>query len=181
MVEHLAVRIRDAVEADLPAFEWDGEFVHFRRLYRRAFDEAQRGLRFVLVAEQGGAVVGQLFAHLATRWRTHFPGGFSGYLHSFRVKPAYRRMGIGTRLIEHAEERLLAQGFRHAVISVARQNAGARRLYESLGYAVYSEESGDWAYLDHEGRLRHIHEPAFVLHKALSTQSPPHNPLWHAS
>jgi len=56
-----AVTIRTGCEADLPALEWEGQYLHFRQVYRRAMEEALRGLRVVLVAEVEGEVVGQLF------------------------------------------------------------------------------------------------------------------------
>jgi len=50
---------------------------------------------------------------------------------------------------------------------VAKRNAPARRLYQRLEYRVFSEDPGEWSYLDHLGQRREVSEPAFVLEKWL--------------
>lgn len=159
--------IRFATAADLKALEWDGEYAHYRRLFKRAIEEAQHGRRILLLAEIEGRLVGQLFVQLTTRVNLSTEGVSSGYLYAFRVKPPYRNRGVGSQLIHEAETHLAARGFHRAVISVAKRNVGALRLYERAGYAVFTENSGDWSYIDHEGKLREVREPAFVLEKWL--------------
>jgi len=53
------------------------------------------------------------------------------------------------------------------VISVATRNTAARRLYERLDYRIFSEDPGEWSYVDHLGQVREVREPAFVLEKWL--------------
>ncbi|MFQ5921826.1 MAG: GNAT family N-acetyltransferase [Anaerolineales bacterium] len=161
------VRIRFATAADLKALEWDGEYTHYGRLFKRAIDEARHGRRILLLAEIKEQVVGQIFVQLTTRATFSTKGASSGYLYAFRVKPQYRNRGVGSQLLHEAEANLAARGFRRAVISVAKRNLAARRLYERAGYAVFTEDSGEWSYIDHEGRLREVHEPAFVMEKWL--------------
>lgn len=169
MVEALGVHIREAVESDLPALEWDGEYTHFRRVYRQAMREAQRDRRLIYLAEASGEVVGQLFVHLHSIWRTSFGGAQAGYLHSFRVKPGFRSQGIGSRLLNTAEADLVQRGYTRAVISVAQTNRRAQELYRQRGFSVYTEDPGEWAYMDHRGRLKRVSEPAFVMVKTLRT------------
>ncbi len=159
--------IRFATAADLKALEWDGEYSHYRRLFQRAIEEARHGRRILLLAELEGQLVGQIFVQLTTRINFSTEGASSGYLYAFRVKSAYRNRGVGSQLLHEAESNLAARGILRAVISVAKRNGAARRLYERAGYAVFTEDSGDWSYIDHEGRLREVHEPAFVLEKWL--------------
>ena len=161
------MRIRFATAEDLKALEWDGEFAHYRRLFKRAIDEARHGRRILLLAEIEQRVVGQIFVQLTTRATFSNHGVSSGYLYAFRVKPPYRNRGVGGQLLHEAEANLTARGFRRAVISVAKRNLAARRLYERAGYSAFSEDSGEWSYIDHEGRLREVHEPAFVMEKWL--------------
>jgi ribosomal protein S18 acetylase RimI-like enzyme len=161
------MRIRFATPEDLKALEWDGEYAHYRRLFERAIEEAQHGRRILLLAEIEEQLVGQLFVQLTTRTNFSTEGVSSGYLYAFRVKPAYRNQGVGSQLIHEAESNLAERGFLRAVISVAKRNLAARRLYERAGYAVFTEDSGIWSYIDHEGRLREVREPAFVLEKWL--------------
>ena len=50
------------------------------------------------------------------------------------VDPAYRGMGIGTALLQKAEERAGAMGKYTMSLGVVGENEGAIRLYERLGY-----------------------------------------------
>jgi ribosomal protein S18 acetylase RimI-like enzyme len=167
MLEALELRIREATEDDLSAMEWEGEFIRFRRIYHDAMKEAKKGRRVILVAEVAEALVGQIFVNLHSTWRNIFFGQRTGYLHSFRVKPEFRNQGVGRRLIQKAESELKARGYRRAVISVAKTNHAALRLYRALGYEVFREDPGRWSFLDHENQVQHITEPAYILRKTL--------------
>jgi ribosomal protein S18 acetylase RimI-like enzyme len=67
-----------------------------------------------------------------------------GYLHAFTgstahvselvVSPAHRREGRATALFQHLFVRLRRAGSRAVTLTVAPENAGARRLYDSLGF-----------------------------------------------
>lgn len=162
------IRIRTALDDDLPSLEWEGQYSHYRKAYQRAMKEAEAGRRVLMVAEVGGQVVGQLFIVLAGGHVEYADGVASGYLYAFRVRPSYRNQGIGTQLIREAERILLERGFVRAVIAVSKDNAKARRLYERLGYQVFSEDPGLWSFVDHQGRLRSVEEPAFLLQKRIA-------------
>jgi ribosomal protein S18 acetylase RimI-like enzyme len=161
------VTIRMGCEADLPALEWGGEYRHFRQVYRRAMDEAQRGQRALLVAEFEGLVVGQLFVQFRGTDISGERRGRYGYLHAFRVRPPFRNRGIGTRLVTQAETILRQHGCGKALIAVALGNQPALALYQRLGYAVTGRDRGEWSYVDHQGRVCHVSEPSFVLEKTL--------------
>lgn len=167
MVDSLLALIREAREPDLPTLEWEGAFTHFREMYRRAFEETRTGRRIMLVAEVDARVVGQIFIQLDSPPKPGSHTRASAYLYSFRVRPEYRQQGIGTQLLQAAEERLLARGYRRTVISVAVVNETARRLYERLGYSVFTRDPGQWSYVDDRGQLQQVDEPAYVLEKYL--------------
>lgn len=167
MVERTDVTVREARESDLPDLEWEGRYQHFRRIYRRSMKEANRGRRVLLVAEVDEKIVGQVFIQLASGRKELADGDSSGYLYAFRVRPSYRNRGIGSLLLDEAEAELRRRDFERAVIAVAKANEGARRMYEKRGYQKFAEDPGRWSYVDHEGSLRHIHEPAFILEKML--------------
>jgi ribosomal protein S18 acetylase RimI-like enzyme len=174
LVETLGFRIRTANESDLPALEWEGEYTHFRRVYRQAMREAKRDRRMIYLAEVSGEVVGQLFIHLHSVWKTAFGGAKAGYLHSFRVKPNFRSLGIGSNLLKTAEQELLDRSYSRAAISVAKVNTRAQQLYLQHDFHIYSEDPGEWAYVDHRGRLKQISEPAYVMVKTLRPGKLPH-------
>lgn len=64
--------------------------------------------------------------------------GFTGRgeIWAFYLHPEVWGSGIADRLIEHAHERLLAEGFVEAVLWVLDDNPRARRFYERHGWAA---------------------------------------------
>jgi GNAT superfamily N-acetyltransferase len=86
-------------------------------MYKHAMEEAKRGNRVLLVAEIEGEVIGQIFLFFRPSWSRHFPNEQAGYLHSFRVKPQFRNMGIGSALVGDAESILIERGLHRSVIS----------------------------------------------------------------
>ena len=170
MVDRTAVLIRHATDADLLALEWDGEYTHYRRMYRHAMQDSKRGNRVLLVAELDGEIIGQIFIYFRPSWSRHFPNEQAGYLHSFRVKPQFRKQGIGTSLVRHAESILIERAFQRSIISVAKDNQVAVRLYKSLGYSIFTEDPGQWSYVDDRGRIQHVEEPVHLLQKRLTLE-----------
>ena len=167
MAEALEVRIRPARDADLPALEWEGEYRRYRRLYQLAMKEAHQGRRILFVAEVSGKIVGQIFVQFSFT-RPEFDVGIpTGYLQSFRIKTEFRNRGIGTSLINRAEDSLRNRGVRRAVVAVAKDNPDALRLYDRLGYIVLAEDPGQWSYIDDSGQLQHVFEPAYLMQKQL--------------
>jgi len=65
-----------------------------------------------------------------------------GFL-SMGVLPEYRNLGIGTALMQNAEERAAGRGYAQAHFTVDPGNAKAIRIYEKLGWRK-SFENGDW-------------------------------------
>lgn len=167
MIESGRFLIRPGSEADLPALEWDGEYSHYRQVYRLAMQEARKGERALLVAEVGGAVVGQIFVHFRSPFPIPGADGRVGYLYAFRVRPERRGVGIGRALLAEAERILMEGGARWAVIAVAQDNHEARRLYERQGYVWLTDDPGEWSYHDERGVERQVREPAHLLWKAL--------------
>jgi GNAT superfamily N-acetyltransferase len=159
--------IRLATPADLEAMEWGGEYSHYRRLFARAMEEAKHGRRVLLLAETEGELAGQLFVQLSVRNSFASEGLPSGYLYAFRVKRRFRRQGIGSQLLREAEAQLRSLGYGRAVISVAKSNRSARRLYERHRYQVFTDDPGEWSYVDHQGVVRQVREPAYVMEKWL--------------
>ena len=167
MVEALDFHIRPAVDADLPGMEWEGAYRQYRRVYRHVMEEMHLGKRLILVAECDDFVVGQIFIQFNAHRADIHCGSFSAYLHAFRVRPAYRNRGIGTRLVLEAESVLCQAKYERVAIAVAKDNLGARRLYERLGYSFYNNDPGRWSFIDHKGKLRNVDEPSVLLEKWL--------------
>jgi ribosomal protein S18 acetylase RimI-like enzyme len=68
----------------------------------------------------------------------------AGTIWMLEVHPALQSCGIGTLLIQAAEQRIRARGLRRAELGVEDRNPRARALYERLGYAAYGSEPDSW-------------------------------------
>lgn len=89
----------------------------------------------ILVAEQAGAVVGFLSLESHREGEPPFL-----YLDDFSVTAACRGQGIGSRLLDMAEEYAAALGLGEIHLHVERDNLGARRLYRRRGFGVLTEQ-----------------------------------------
>lgn len=70
------------------------------------------------------------------------------YVNVLAAYPEFRNRGLGTRLLALAEDLAREAGLAGLSIIVAGSNAGARRLYESTGYAEAARRGivkEDWA------------------------------------
>ena len=56
------------------------------------------------------------------------------YVNVLAVRPQFRRLGLGTKLLAFADETGRALGKRGMSVIVSDANAGARQLYERCGY-----------------------------------------------
>jgi ribosomal protein S18 acetylase RimI-like enzyme len=73
---------------------------------------------------------------------TKTPG--AGTLWQLAVHGALQSCGIGTILIQAAEQRIRARGQHRAEPGVEEHNPRARALYERLGYTAYGREPESW-------------------------------------
>jgi [ribosomal protein S18]-alanine N-acetyltransferase len=65
-------------------------------------------------------------------------GAFVGYIQTICIDPRCRGVGLGSRLLEFAEERIRRVS-PNIFMCVSSFNIGARRLYERHGYRVVGE------------------------------------------
>jgi ribosomal protein S18 acetylase RimI-like enzyme len=77
------------------------------------------------VAEFDGRPVGTVMAGY---------DGHRGWMYSLAVDTTRRRLGIGTRLVAHAEAALAARGCPKVNLQVLSVNGDIRAFYEALGY-----------------------------------------------
>jgi ribosomal protein S18 acetylase RimI-like enzyme len=158
--------IRRVIQRDLPALEWEGEFSHFRHLFSEAYRLQELGdvLMWVVDLPDFG-IIGQLFIQLYGPNQIQTSKTKYAYIYGFRIRPDYRGMGIGSRLLKTVESDLIQRDFKRVSLNVARDNEAARRLYEREGFRVVAPEPGIWSYLDDQGRRRFVHEPAWRMEK----------------
>lgn len=100
----------------------------------RDYDESLQVLldpqRESYIACRGGSLEGFLILIMH--------GAFIGYIQTICVAPEARGQGLGTRLIEFAEERIF-RDTPNAFICSSSFNPRAQKLYERLGYEVVGE------------------------------------------
>ncbi len=162
LVIPLTVRVRECTEADLPSLEWFGSFSHHREIFAEAYARHRAGQNLMLVADARGFPVGQAWVDLEKRKDESV-----GVLWAVRVLPFLQNLGIGGLLILTAERRLRERGFRAAELGVEKENDGARRLYERLGYQLVGELCEEYGYTTPDGT--HVRDVVdqWVLRKPL--------------
>ncbi|HYB53145.1 MAG TPA: GNAT family N-acetyltransferase [Thermoanaerobaculia bacterium] len=129
-LETLSIR---ALETDVEA-QWCARlmsssepWVTLGRSYQESLDRMRDPEREHYVALLGSVLAGFLVLSLK--------GSFVGYIQTVCVAPEFRNRGIGTRLVEFAEKRILPD-FPNVFICVSSFNHEARKLYEDMGYKM---------------------------------------------
>lgn len=79
-----------------------------------------------LVAEEDGRIVASVMAGYE---------GHRGWVNYLAVEPAYRRGGLGARLMRRVEQELLARGCPKLSLLVRTSNTEVLAFYRALGYA----------------------------------------------
>jgi len=162
------VIVRQVRKEDLPALEWEGEFKHFHNLYADTYARMVKGLTVMWVAEfpQQG-IIGQVFLQLMADRPELADGWQRAYLFSFRIRPQYRNLGLGTKIVKVLEDYLLEKRFSRLTLNVGKDNPDALRLYKRQGFQVVGEEPGVWSYIDDKGNWQTVREPSWRMEKLL--------------
>jgi ribosomal protein S18 acetylase RimI-like enzyme len=66
--------------------------------------------------------------------RAHLNGRPAGHIVTLDVDPAARRLGLGTLLMQTAEEQMKQEGAAWMSLEVAENNIAARHFYRNLGF-----------------------------------------------
>lgn len=151
----MEVTIRDVVEADYPAVEALIRQLHSFHAAARpdvftpafTYDREEEFLP-CLAANGGVALLAQVDGRpvgvCMGRVRDREDGALGRYrechISNLVVEAAFRRQGIAAALMVRAEERAMAMGAERVSLTRWQFNAGAKALYEGLGY----EELWSW-------------------------------------
>ena len=105
-----------------------------RSQYERYLAEQRQGRRVVFVA-----VIGEDFAgYLTINWSAAYPPFREGWIleiRDFNVLPRFRRQGIGTRLMDEAEQAVLERSSVVGIgVGMSPDYGPAQRLYALRGY-----------------------------------------------
>lgn len=91
-----------------------------------------------------------------------------GTLWQLAVHPALQSCGIGTFLVDAAEQRIRNRGVWRAELGVEESNHRARALYERLGYAAFDRQPDSWDERAPDGSLRRYETMCTLMRKDLS-------------
>ena len=162
------INIRALEKKDLPSLEWDGAYTHYRKLFQIAYERSRtlKGLAWIVESHQDG-MIGQVFIQLICGRPELADGLTRAYLYSFRIKPAFRGLGIGSALLAYCEKDLYQRNLQIITLNVAKDNTGAIKLYKKHGYEIVAPEPGIWQYEDHMGVWHQVIEPAWRMEKQL--------------
>ncbi|MCA9667992.1 MAG: GNAT family N-acetyltransferase [Myxococcales bacterium] len=128
-----------------------------RRSFSRmdAYDKKSLGrlIGQTFVVRAGGRAVADLVYEIDNKTF----GMPSLYVIGIATHPSWRGRGLGTKLLQRAEQHAARRGVGWVYLHVRKSNANARRLYRKLGYKVAATERGYY----HDG------EDAAVMRKAV--------------
>ncbi|WP_268802149.1 MULTISPECIES: GNAT family N-acetyltransferase [unclassified Paenibacillus] len=131
---------RKAVPADIP------QLIEFRKillchednssmdeLFRNYFESSlsDQSLLAWVAADDGVVISTACFCLCRFAPRFDNPSGLDAYMTNVFTTPAYRRQGIGSKLVREAAEDLKIQGIRKILLHSSDM---AKQMYESLGF-----------------------------------------------
>lgn len=91
-----------------------------------------------------------------------------GTLWQLAVHPALQSCGIGTFLVDAAEQRIRNRGLERAELGVEESNPRARALYERLGYVAFDRQPDSWDERSPDGSVRRYETMCTLMRKDLS-------------
>lgn len=156
----LTLSVRDLRHADLVSCTWAGSDHHLAGVARQ-LERARAGdVDYLAVCTRADIPI----AKGGVDYRAQEG---AGTLWQLAVHPALQSCGIGTVLVEAAEQRIRARGLRRAELGVEERNPRARALYERLGYIAYDRRPDSWDEQTPDGTLRRYETMCTLMRKNL--------------
>ncbi|MFC3895726.1 GNAT family N-acetyltransferase [Lentzea rhizosphaerae] len=153
--------VRDLSQEDLQWCSWSGSALHLTQVARE-LERAQAGMvDYLAVCPPSDMPV----AIGGVDYQVN-PG--AGTLWQLAVHPALQSCGVGTLLVQAAEQRILDRGLHRAELRVEESNRRARALYERLGYVGYDRKPDAWDAEGPDGVVRRYETVCTVMRKSLA-------------
>ena len=156
----LPLTIRDLTRADLPSCAWSGSATHLASV-ARALKRADRGeVDYLAVCPPSNLPV-------AIGGIDYTLNYGAGTLWQLAVLGELQSCGIGTLLIEAAEQWIRGRGLHRAELGVEENNPRARALYERLGYRAYGRKPEAWDEEAEDGTVTRYETVCTLMRKEL--------------
>lgn len=101
------------------------------RIWTEAIQNAAKDRRRILVAEDAGKILG-----FASAGPAREEPGHVGEVYAIYLDPDSWGRGIGRELFREADDWLVKEGYREAMLWVLASNSRARRFYEAAGWSA---------------------------------------------
>jgi len=157
----LGLTVRDLVHADLASCGWAGSAHHLDRVAEQLDRRGHGDVDYLAVCARADIPIAKGGVDYRARRGV-------GTLWQLAVHPALQSCGVGTVLIEAAEQRIRNRGLRQAELGVEEDNPRARALYERLGYRAYDRQPDAWDEQAPDGTLRRHETMCTMMRKDLS-------------
>ena len=154
--------IRTAVKADLPMLEWYGLFWQHRDVIEQTFQKQQEGDALMLVLDWNKHPAGQIWIDFESK-RKHG----TAILWALRVVPWVQKLGLGSKLLQIAEEQIVRRGFNCAELGVEIGREDLRAYYEKRGYDFSGQLGEPSVFRNSEGELVTTTSELWLFHKEL--------------
>ncbi|MFD9498172.1 GNAT family N-acetyltransferase [Streptomyces sp. NPDC060035] len=156
------VSVRDLLHADLTSCGWAGSEHHLAGVAKQLQRARLGEVDYLAVCPPTGIPVAK--------------GGIDyrvkegvGTLWQLAVHPALQSCGIGTFLVDAAEQRIRDRGLWQAELGVEENNPRARAFYERLGYVAFDRQPDSWDEQAPDGSLRRYETMCTLMRKDISS------------
>jgi ribosomal protein S18 acetylase RimI-like enzyme len=156
----MPIIVRDLKVGDLGRLGWSGSKVHLASVREQLGRVPSGEVEYLAACLPSGRPVGKAGIDYAGR-------AGAGTLYQAAVHPVLQSCGIGTLLVQVAEERIMARGCTSAELGVEHSNPRARALYERLGYVAYGDEPDEWDAEGPDGRIVRHRTMCTLMRKSL--------------
>lgn len=137
--------INDLTVDDLLFIGWSGGLSHVQAVERALLRALDGEVEYLAVRAPNGWPVCIGGVDFAVR------DDDSGVIWQLVTHEKLRSLGLGTRLIREAENRIRRRGLRWSKLGVEDSNSRARSLYGRLGYQDYGHTEAEWEQADSQG------------------------------
>ena len=100
-----------------------------------AWNDPASDIRRKLQVQRDMFLVGMLGSRLVASVMAGYEG-HRGWINYLAVNPEYQKRGLGRRMMEEAEARLIAAGCPKINLQVRKSNAATIAFYERIGYLI---------------------------------------------